>query len=77
MLKKNQNIDSLIQGIRAITENRCSLLDEDIKLLNEVILQLEELKLKQSQSSSNNLLLVVKIVETLAKVFFLSGSHHE
>ncbi len=75
MLKRNQNIDSLIQGIRTITENRCSLLDEDVKLLNEVITQLEELKLSQRKNSFEDLLMIVKIVEMLTKVFFLTDSH--
>ena len=75
MLKKNQNIYRLIQGIRTITENRCSLLDEEVKLLNEVIVQLEELDRKQRQNNCENLLMVVKIVGTLAKVFLLIDSH--
>ncbi len=69
MLKNNQNIDSLIQGIITITKNRCSLLDEDVILLNEAILQLEKLKHKQGQNELTNLLLVAKIVETFVKVF--------
>lgn len=67
---KNQNIDSLIQKIRTITENRCSLLDEDVRLLNEVVECLEYLKRTQRQDNVATLLCVVKIVETLARVFF-------
>ena len=76
MLKAHRNIDRLIHGIVAITENRCSLLDEEVKLLDEVIEQLECLKQKQGQDNYENLLTVIEIVETLAKVFFLVGGNH-
>ena len=44
MLKNEQNIDRLIQGVKSITKNRCSLSDEEIKLLNECIELLEKLR---------------------------------
>jgi hypothetical protein len=70
---KNQTIDSLIQGIKFITENRCSLLDEDVNLLNEVIALLKKLKRKRKKGNINNLDLIIKVVEFLTKFFLMSG----
>jgi hypothetical protein len=41
---KPPNIDRLIEGVRSISENRCSLSEEEVKLLNECIDLLEGLK---------------------------------
>jgi len=65
---KNQNIDRMIQGIRSIIRNRCSLLDEEVNLLNEVVAQLEKLKQKDKADVD----LIIKVVELLLK-FFLIG----
>lgn len=66
---KNQNIDRLIQGIKLITEDRCSLLDKDVNLLNEVIGLLETLK----QKRKDDIEIVLKVVELLSKFMLLSS----
>ena len=69
---KNQNIDGLIQGIKLITEDRCSLLDKDVDLLNEVIVLLETLK--QKRKRKDDIEIVLKVVELLSQ-FMLLSSH--
>jgi hypothetical protein len=68
-LKQNQNIDSLIQGINTITENRCSLSDQDIKILNEALNLLKNLKRKKGKTNEDILELVVKVVDLLSQFF--------
>ena len=65
--KKNQNIDRLIQRVRSVTEDRCSLSDDDVSLLHEVIHELE--KLKQRREKTLDLLLLIKSVQLLLKFF--------
>ena len=72
MIKKQQNIDSLICSIRSITENRCSLSDSDYRMLNDVISELEKLKRKKRKVDKNNIEIITKIVELLLK-FFVFG----
>ena len=40
----HQNIDRLIQGVKSISENRCSLSEDEVKLLDECVELLENLK---------------------------------
>ena len=68
-LKQNQNIDSLIQGINTITENRCSLSDKDVKILNEALTLLKNLKRKKGKTNEDILELVVKVVDLLSQFF--------
>lgn len=68
---QTQNMDSLVQGIQAIIKNRNSLLDEDVKLLNDVLKLLKELKQKTRQKDISAALTLVQIIETLTKVFFM------
>lgn len=72
-LKRNQNIDSLIQGIKTITENRCSLSDRDVKVLDEALNLLENLKKKKGKTNEDILSQVVKVVDLLSS-FFKEGS---
>jgi hypothetical protein len=65
--EKNQNIDRLIQRIKSITENRCSLSDDDVGLLNEVMKVLE--KVKRRRDKTLNLILIIKSVQILLKFF--------
>ncbi len=67
--KQSQNIDSLIQGINTIIENRCSLSEEDVKILNEALILLQKLKRKKGKTNKDILLVVVKTVELLSKFF--------
>jgi len=67
MLMAEQNIDRLIQGVRSITKNRCSLSDEEDKLLNECIELLE--KLKQEIAAEKRKEIFTKAVMILLKFF--------
>ncbi len=64
-----QNTDRLIQGIRSITENRCSFSDEDVKLLEECIVELEKLKSKRKSSPRYIQRSTLRIVELLLRFF--------
>lgn len=68
-LRQNQNIDSLIQGINTITENRCSLSDKDVKILNEALALLKNLKRKKGKTNEDILELVVRVVDLLSQFF--------
>jgi len=65
----SQNINGLIQGIEHITQNRCSLSDEDHDLLLEVIVILKRYKRKRMSGDPATLLLIVRAVELLIKFF--------
>lgn len=65
----SQDIDDLIQNVESIIKNRCSLLDEDRKLLLEVVVTLKKYKRKRSGENAASLLLVVKAVELLTRFF--------
>lgn len=67
MLKENQNIDRLVQGIKSIQEDRCSLSDEEVHLLNECLELLE--KLKKENSSLRKKMLFSKVIEILLNFF--------
>ncbi|MFA4851035.1 MAG: hypothetical protein WC599_00765 [Bacteroidales bacterium] len=66
---QSQNIDRLIHSIETIIENRCSLSDEDLIILNEVNARLLYLKRKKGKTNSEILKTVVKIVELLSNFF--------
>ncbi|MFA5816468.1 MAG: hypothetical protein WC865_12700 [Bacteroidales bacterium] len=68
-IKQSQNIDRLILSIETITENRCSLSEEDIKILDEALTLLQNLKRKKGKTNKDILEVVVKTVELLAKFF--------
>ncbi len=65
----SQHIDGLIQGIESITQNRCSLSDEDRNLLRQVIVILKRYKRKRISGDAASLLLIVRAVELLSKFF--------
>ena len=67
--KQSQNIDRLILSINTITENRCSLSEEDVKILDEALAFLQRLKLKKGKTNKDILRVVVKTVELLSKFF--------
>lgn len=67
MLMAEQNIDRLILGVKSITKNRCSLSDEEVKLLNECIELLE--KLKQEIAAEKRKEIFTKAVMILLKFF--------
>jgi hypothetical protein len=67
--KQSQNIDRLIQGINLINENRCSLSDEDVKILNEASTILMNLKRKKGKTNKEIIKVVIEVVELLSKFF--------
>ena len=67
--KQSQNIDRFILSINTITENRCSLSEEDVKILDEALAFLQRLKLKKGKTNKDILRVVVKTVELLSKFF--------
>lgn len=68
-IRQNQNIDSLIQSITSIAEDRCSLSVEDLNILDEASNLLKNLKRKKGKSNEEILQIVVKVVELLSKFF--------
>lgn len=68
-LRQNQNIDELIQSISSIVENRCSLSDRDLSILNEALSHLENLKRKKGKTNKEILQVVVQIVDLLSLFF--------
>ncbi len=68
-LKQNQNIDSLIQGVETVIENRCSLSDKDLLILNEALNLLKNLKKKKGKTNEQILQVVVEVVVLLSKFF--------
>lgn len=69
MLFKSQKTDRLIQGIRSIQMNRCSLSDEDLKLLDEVVVLLTECNEKWNRNDTATVIMIVKVSELLIKFF--------
>lgn len=69
MLFKSQKTDRLIQGIRSIQMNRCSLSDEDLKLLDEVVILLTECNEKWNRNDTATVIMIVKVSELLIKFF--------
>lgn len=69
MLFKSQKTDRLIQGIRMIQMNRCSLSDEDLDLLEEVANLLTEYDGKCNRNDTTAVVMIVKVAELLIKFF--------
>jgi hypothetical protein len=67
--KQNQNIDILMINISDIIQNRCSLSDEDVKILNEAVTLLQSLKRKKGRTNEQVLQVVVEVVSLLSKFF--------
>lgn len=67
--QQSQNIDSLIHSINSVIENRCSLSEEDVKILNEALQLLTDLKRKKGKTNKDVLLIVVQVVEVLTRFF--------
>lgn len=68
-LKQNQSIDSLVQGINTITENRCSLSEKDLEILAEALNLLKNLKRKKGKTNEDILKLVVRVINLLSQFF--------
>lgn len=67
--RQAQNIDNLIQGIESVTKDRCSLSEEDVKILNEAIAHLQNLKRKKGKTNKEIQREFVKVVSLLSKFF--------
>ncbi|WP_396151309.1 hypothetical protein [Flavobacterium sp.] len=68
-LKRNQNIDGLIESIKTIKKSQCSLSVEDLNVLNEAISKLQFLKKKKGLTNKHLQQHVVEIVELINKFF--------
>lgn len=76
-LKQCQSIDSLIQGIKTITENRCSLSETDLTVLTQAEMLLNELKRKKGRTNEQILQCVVDVVVLLSRFFSNSDETSE
>lgn len=76
-LKQCQSIDSLIQGIKTISENRCSLSETDLAVLTQAETLLNELKQKKGRTNEQILQCVVDVVVLLSKFFSNSDETSE
>ncbi len=68
-LRQNQNMDSLIEAIETISKDRCSLSEEDVKVLDEALKLLQMMKRKKGRTNKETLEIVVKVIELLSKFF--------
>lgn len=68
-IKQSQNIDDLILSINVIIENRCSLSEEDVTILNEALALLQNLKRKKGKTNKEILETVVEVVVLLSRFF--------
>ncbi len=68
MVHTISNTGRLKELLRSIIENRCSLSDEDVKLLNECIALIDSLE-RSPPNRKDNQKLVSKLIEILIRVF--------
>lgn len=68
-LKQSQSIDSLIQSIMVITENQCSLSEQDLIILGETLEKLQSLRRKKGKTNEQILFEVAKVIELLLRFF--------
>lgn len=62
------NTDRLKQVLQSIIKNRCSLSEEDVKLLNECITLIESLE-RSPPTNNGNKKLFSRLIEILIRVF--------
>jgi len=68
-LKQIQSIDSMIQVINTVIENRCSLSVEDVNILNEALSKLQSLKKKKGKTNKEIQQKFVEIIVLLSQFF--------
>lgn len=68
-VKQTQNIDELIQSINVINENRCSLSDKDVKILDEALKKLHDLKQKKGKTNQQVLDVIVQVLVLISNFF--------
>jgi ABC-type phosphate transport system auxiliary subunit len=66
-LQQNQTIDRAIQSIVTITQNQCSLSEQDLIVLNEALERLRFLKQKKGKTNEQIRAEIAKTVELLIK----------
>ncbi|MFZ6001869.1 MAG: hypothetical protein ACOYW3_15260 [Bacteroidota bacterium] len=70
-LKQIQRIDALVEAIEVVTKSQCSLSEQDIKLLQQVLVKLKSLKRKKGKTNGQILKESADVVRILTK--FLSN----
>jgi ribosomal protein S15P/S13E len=68
-LKQSQNTDRLIEAIRFVLKNRCSLSEEDVNLLTEAVAHLQKMRNKKGRTNKDRLETGVNVIELLIKFF--------
>lgn len=74
-IRQTQNIDSLIESITTIIENRRSLSEGDFLILNEALNLLKNLKRKKGKTNEQIIRAVVQVVKLLSQ-FFMNDSEN-
>jgi len=69
-----KSIDALIEGIKNLSQSRCSFSEEEKVLLKECVHVLKKLKLLLQQQKALHVATAIKVVELLLKVFVI-GEH--
>jgi hypothetical protein len=69
-----KSIDALIEGIKHLSQSRCSFSEEEKVLLKECIHVLKKLKQLLHRRKALHLATAIKVVELLLKVFVI-GEH--
>ncbi len=68
-VKQLRFIDSLIDNIQTIKKSQCSLSEMDVKVLNDAIGILTDLRGKKGKTNEQILTEFIKVVELLVKFF--------
>ena len=64
-LKRQRNIDGLINVLETISKSQCSLSEYEISLLNDAIAKLNELRRKKGLTNKHYQLEIVGIVDLI------------
>ena len=68
-LKQDQSIDTLINTVKVITESQCSLSEQDIIILEEVLHRLQFLKRRKGKTNKQILDEIAKVIVLLTRFF--------
>lgn len=75
--KQCQNMDKFIASIEFVLENRSSLSDEDVKILDDALNRLRYLKQKKGRTNEQFLDELVPVIVLLSKFFGSNESNDE
>lgn len=75
--KQCQNMDKFIASIEFVLENRSSLSDKDVKILNDALNRLRYLKQKKGRTNEQFLDELVPVIVLLSKFFGSNESNDE